>query len=301
MWGKLKIEKGVEWISKDIKITVRKSSDFIDVFLFPEYPHKKRQIALYLMLNVSSATVMDLINNSHKDCWGKGWGTLIFNTGIQALRAWYDKDVDVTGEIFEPKSPDEETARRHHFWSSFGFKFEPDNGSEISDLPINMTAKLSELKLKTEGFTEKGTPKMIPLNQFWRRIHRPRLFKEIFEAATKIDLEKLSPQNIGVDDRGSGPRLVEKVTKYFMSNSHRSQNNLAEHTLTSLEYIQALEEEHNGFVWRLYEGLKTLYRSLDKENYRRIAELSKCRFDYGLARHKDDYFQFCKEIKTIFR
>jgi len=205
MSTKQKLSKGLEWISGKTKITVQSDGNCLDVELYPDYPNERSSISLFLNIQRNKRVrVMDLVGNGYYTHYQDGgYGTLIFNIGIQALYAFYGvttsdpltHEIVVFGQISSSGDPSDEPERsecgdrRNGFWSGYGFKLkEPD----AFDTP--MKAKLVDLHLRGLGVTVNGTPRIVELEDFWLKGEAPSLFKSDLQILMDVDFEQFQFQ-----------------------------------------------------------------------------------------------------------
>ncbi len=205
LYTKEHLEQGLEWISGKTKISVKHNHNFIDVTLYPNYPNKDDHINLFLKIGWDKhITVTDLIGNGYNSRYqGQGYGSLIFNVGIQAIYCFFketDSEFDptqikITGSVSDSGDPPEEPAktecfqRRNKFWRSRGFTLKDPTKPQTS-----MQARLSELIMTKDGITNNGAPKYIKLDDFWLKDKAPALLKSDIDALMKVglDLDSLS-------------------------------------------------------------------------------------------------------------
>lgn len=194
------LQHGLEWVSGKTKITVQYSGGYLDVFLYPDYPNEQRSICLYLGIIGNRVSVTDLVGNGYQSGFqSDGYGTLIFNIGIQALYAFFGvkpsdqeaKEIRVTGKVSSVGDPGDEPERskcgnrRNSFWASFGFLIKEPNNFDTT-----MKARLSDLHLKVGGLTTNGTPRTVTLEEFWLKGEAPKLLTLDLEALMAADLEQ---------------------------------------------------------------------------------------------------------------
>lgn len=205
MITKEQLREGIEWISGKTRITVDFDGNYLDVILYPNYPNTQTHISLFLGINGHRVKVTDLVGNGHgSGLQGKGYGTQIFNVGIQALYALFGfqlgtesaKDISLSGtvsSIGDPDSEPEKSAcrdRRNGFWAGFGFQVREPLGYHTS-----MKAVLSDLKLKDGRATANGASRIIDLNSFWDKSEKPLVFQEDIDALIQVDLEQFELDN----------------------------------------------------------------------------------------------------------
>ena len=202
MITKEQLQHGLEWISGKTKISVDKSSDYIDVKLYPNYP-KQTKISLFLKIESDEKVqVIDLVGNGYNSGYQcGGYGRLIFNIGIQALYTYYGmpmndplaKKIHVYGEASSIGDPPEEPAkseccdRRNKFWSDFGFEL---NDQKAFKTPMETT--LADLKLRDGEVTKNGTQRIINLEKFWLNGEAPELLESDIQAFMSVDLEQFN-------------------------------------------------------------------------------------------------------------
>ena len=85
--------------------------------------------------------------------------------------------------------------------------------------------------------------------------------------------------------------------------SYRGYDDLSEkrgNTICGIkDYIQHLEEHHNGFLWRLYDGLKSHNEFLGNENFDRLSNESKKQYSHTIADSYNEYLNFIDKAKAV--
>lgn len=201
MFNKDHLIQGLEWVSKKTRIYVYLHSHFLDVYLYPDYPSKGQCIRLLMdIMGNDSVRITDLVGNQYPSAYqNAGYGTLAFNVGLQALRAYFngngnavdESKIVVHGSISSVGDPDDGPAkeecrdRRNQYWRKFGFKL-----SDPAAYNTRMEARLSDLREKKSGSTEYGTPRWISLERFWVKDCAPIMSAEDIESLLAIDLSQ---------------------------------------------------------------------------------------------------------------
>lgn len=364
MVTKEQLEKGIEWISGKTKITVEYDGSHVDIALYPDYPNEQSHISLFLDIQWNNRVrVTDLVGNGYySDYQGGGYGTLIFNIGIQALYAFYGitpsdplaHEIVVFGKVSSSGDPDEDPARsecrdrRNGFWAGHGFKLK-----EPEEFDTTMKARLVDLHLRVGGMTANGTPRTVELEEFWLKGEAPTLFKSDLQALmsanleqfnleacpTKADIEKawtkavraskavrlalwtlLSGASIYLSFLLLDPLealsfslagvfgshlltllLDSRIWQYFPSyRQYRKMQDKRGEVIAGVRgYIEALEESHNGLMWRLHQGLKGLDATLADEVFADMAEASRKQYAFRLSDRYEDYKRFVESAKGV--
>ncbi len=198
------LRHGLEWIEGKTKITVDYDGSYLDIVLYPDYPNEKRNITLFIGVNEVSGKVRitDLVGNGYSTGYqNHGYGILIFNIGIQALHILFNtelgaattKTITITGGVSNSGDPENEPERsqcrdrRNGFWMDYGFKLSDPLGFKTS-----MKANLNDLRLRTGKPTPNGTPRLVALNQFWRKGSSPSLFLSDIEKLASLNFDQFN-------------------------------------------------------------------------------------------------------------
>ncbi|WMS89283.1 hypothetical protein [Pleionea litopenaei] len=358
------LKQGLEWIEGRTKITIEVCGNNIDIHLYPDYPSEKNRVSLDLCIVYGNRVwVRDLLGNGFSSgIQNKGYGTLLFNIGIQVIYTYFGiaqgnpeaNNILVSGKTSSVGDPGNEPAksecrdRRNGFWSNFGFKLKEPDGFFTP-----MKAKLSELHARLDGKTENGTLYGLDLEQFWLKGNAPLLFESDIRSLMKLDIESLDLDICPTQDDIEGEwvkavywsKIIRKtlfcglsvVAVYFafswldllhafsmsftaificyflsMYLDERSwrylpaykkynllQNKRGEIISNARQYIKELEKQHNGFFWRLYQGLRVIDQSLSANIFNEMSEHSKSLYTYFLADRYDDYAKFIRAAKVV--
>lgn len=153
-----------EWKAPDLKVTIVDHPPFLDVIA----EHKQHKVKLLLKYGDRYTHFEDILGNNYESgIQGKGFGTLLVNVAIQALREKLPTDAEVTGQMSDVGDPQEPTlleicrSRRAKFWESFGFRILPGEWGFQK-----IRAKLSDLKEKRDGLVMGNHPRFLPLTEF---------------------------------------------------------------------------------------------------------------------------------------
>lgn len=205
MYSEKDISHGLEWICHKTKIVISHHNDSVDVLLYPEYPDESKCITLYLDVFQwqKRVRVTDLVGNGYQsDLQGKGYGTLIFNVGIQAvccvmgieMTSDNAKEINVSGKVSSMGDPDDEPERsvcrdrRNRFWADRGFIL-----ADQSAFDTSMKATLAELKPRGQGIADNGAPKNLNIDCFWKKGEAPASrFNHALEAVLALKRSEFS-------------------------------------------------------------------------------------------------------------
>ena len=200
MITKAMLESGLEWVYRKTRVEVLFNGNYLDVFVFPDFPKETRSIHLMINIAEDRARIDDLVGNGHgtEHC-DSGYGTVAMNVAIQALYAIYgvrpgsseSQSILVTGKVSSMGDPGgtegiECRDRRNHFWASFGLSL-----ADMSSADTSMKAPLSDLHLKIGGTTGNGTPKTVELEEFWPIGTRPGVLPSDLVLLRSEDVETI--------------------------------------------------------------------------------------------------------------
>lgn len=203
MHTKEQIQRGLEFIEGKLKITIKKDLYNISVFIFTEYPKNQNSIKLFISCyEPNHFCIQDLYGNGYYSKYQhKGYGSMIFSIGLQAISCAYQsrnfnaEEIMVTGYVSNEGDPSDEPEKtqcsnfRNTFWQTRGFSLlNPDKSN------TTMQAKLSEL-LKTD-IDRKRNSRKVMLDNFWCINERPPLLKYDINTLKSIQLDKNTLPNI---------------------------------------------------------------------------------------------------------